>query len=836
MPKNEKHEQHCNDHDHHEHRKDHLHSQVAAAFHQGRSTATLDIISTFLDKPVVACYNSYHLDRLAKLSESTSANAPHRLLAAVKEAFTASSIITVASRDTKQVRDQAVLASDTGLDPVPQIGSLPSAAAAFTSDSDRIRSSDDADLAVLSVGRSKLDARFRIGFSKIYGHTVQLNTEFITADSSSSSSSSSSKKSNSSATSGYNKALMKKLESGTYVFEKDEMPYACVIEKAWQGRLCEECLRPLPSEHSKVVECPVCPKEGSGGIDKRTGTEAWLANEVTPAMLAAAAALPSPRSPSPSLSAQISSPSLGCAKFCSQACFKTAWKNWHGYECGFTKELDGLEQRTRLALRIYWQNIVRHGVSNISSPSPSSRLLSSKKNADAIDSLLADVTATSLSLTESNNAPRIKSEDGSDILLSQLCHNFWQLDPVRRVSFLMMGYYLQQLLGLPDGDSNGKDTTIDLTAGSDGSTDRDGGDVGVAAAWELAYLQAMVQFNSFAVKTQISESFDSQESHESSSSEGTNMTRMNDYAIGSALYLLASMFNHSCAPNAMVVFGKDGCTLKQEPSSPRSFKQQQQQRRQKRNGSPPVTADPRVINVVTNKALKVDPDMPVLVEISYGPQAGRMATEERKECLRRSHLFECNCSACNDRYAEAVLKKIYKCPENGYSCRPLSETEKTCPTCGAKIDIAARKKLHQLMSRLIADSQNPSLSHSQRLALLKTLENAQSKTFVDTCILYGNTCDQLAMVYAESGDLNKSIEWCKKALKVVVVHFPHDSIEVAQETLKLAGLYFNNMQAKEAMKQVQIAIILYKGHYGANSRHPDLLELYEMEKVLRPHV
>ncbi|KAF9366160.1 SET and MYND domain-containing protein 4 [Mortierella sp. NVP85] len=831
MPMNEKHEQRCNDHDHHEHQKDHLHSQVAAAFHQGPSAATLHIISTSLDKPAVECYNSYHLDRLAKLSESTSANAPHRLLAAVKEAFTVSPIITVASRDTKQVRDQAVLASDTGLDPVPQIGSLPSAAVTFASDLDRTRSSNDTDLAVLSAGRSKLDARFRIGFSKMYGHTVQLNTEFIIGDSSGSSSSS--KTNTSSTISGHNKAMLKKLESGTYVFEKDEMPYACVIENAWRGRLCEECLRPLPSERPKVVECPACPEEGPDGNDRRMGTEAWVANEVTPALATAAATLPSPRSSSPSLSSQHSSPSLGRAKFCSQACFKTAWKNWHGYECGFTKELDGLEQRTRLALRIYWQNIVRYGVSKISSPSPSPRLLSSKKNPDAIDSLLADATAASLSLTESNNAPRIKSEDGSDILLSQLCHNFWQLDPIRRVSFLMVGYYLQQLLGLPDGDSNGKDTTIDPTAGSDGGTDRDGGDVGVAAAWELAYLQAMVQFNSFAVKTQISESVDGQES---SSSEGTNMTRMNDYAIGSALYLLASMFNHSCAPNAMVVFGKDGCTLKQDPSSPQSFKQQQQLRRQKRNASRPMTADPRVINVVTNKALKVDPDVPVLVEISYGPQGGRMATEERKECLRRSHLFECNCSACNDRYAEAVLKKIYKCPENGDSCRPFSEKEKTCPTCGAKIDIAERKKLHQLMSRLIADSQNPSLSHSQRLALLKTLENAQSKTFVDTCILYGNTCDQLAMVYAESGDLKKSIEWCKKALKVVMVHFPHDSIEVAQETFKLAGLYFNNMQAKEAMKQVQIAITLYKNHYGANSRHPDLLELYEMEKVLRPHV
>lgn len=97
----------------------------------------------------------------------------------------------------------------------------------------------------------------------------------------------------------------------------------------------------------------------------------------------------------------------------------------------------------------------------------------------------------------------------------------------------------------------------------------------------------------------------------------------------------------------------------------------------------------------------------------------------------------------------------------------------------------------QLMARLLTESQNPSLTLQKRLTLLKVLESTQAKTFVNTCVLYGNTCDQLAMVHAQSGDLGQSIEWCKKALKVVTVHFPHDSIEVAQETLKLAGLYFN---------------------------------------------
>ena len=97
----------------------------------------------------------------------------------------------------------------------------------------------------------------------------------------------------------------------------------------------------------------------------------------------------------------------------------------------------------------------------------------------------------------------------------------------------------------------------------------------------------------------------------------------------------------------------------------------------------------------------------------------------------------------------------------------------------------------QLMARLLTESQDPHLPLTKRLAILRALESTQAKTFVNTCVLYGNTCDQLAMVHAQSGDLGQSIEWCKKALKVVTVHFPQDSIEVAQETLKLAGLYFN---------------------------------------------
>ncbi|KAF9185816.1 SET and MYND domain-containing protein 4 [Haplosporangium sp. Z 11] len=645
------------------HDMDHPHSQLAAAFKEKHAT-----LFSFLDKPVAECFNSDDLDMFMTLPESD--------LASVKEAF-----INITNKPLLLKRTPP-----PGLEPLPTLSSV--SANLFTPGAE--------------MERVKLDPRFRIGFSKSYGHAVELDRENAA---------------------GFGKAG--KLESGTFIFEKDEMPYACIIEKAWLKKLCEECLRRLPEDKSKIIRCLGC-------------TDAMSSTSSTPLSEA--------------------------SQFCSQECLKEAWRSWHGYECGFTNGLKELNQKARLALRVYWKNHRCQFVTESSSSSCSS-----------VDALAAGASRLSLD----NNAPRIKNKNGSDIHPSQLYHNYMQLKPTKRMPLLMTGYYIQRLLDLPED-----------------------------AAVELAQLQAMVQVNSFAVKTRFLETRDGE----------TAVDRMDDHAVGSALYLLASMFNHSCAPNAMIVFGADGRTPKNATD-------------QKVNGRGP---DPRAINVLTTSTLKLDKDLPVLVEISYGPQAGRMSTEERKECLKLLHYFECNCSACNDRYAETIAKKIYKCPKNGYACRPMAEQDRICPTCKTEIDMVFRRKMHQLISRLLAETQNPSLPLTKQLTLLKTLEDTQSKVFVNTCMLYGNTCDHLAMVYAESGDLTQSIEWCKKALKVVVVNFPHDSIEVAQETLKLAGLLFNNSQPREAMKQVRIAITLYKGHYGADSRHPDLLELYQMEEIKIP--
>ncbi|KAF9995315.1 SET and MYND domain-containing protein 4, partial [Entomortierella chlamydospora] len=626
----------------------HGHQNDNKHFHLDQFKKRHAALSSLFDDPVAECYEKDSLHILLTLPDSD--------LLSVKEAFVNPPKKTT---DKKALADRATAA---GLDPLPEIKSLstslaPAATPAATTEAESQTKGDNA-----SIGQPLLDHRFRIGFSRQSGHAIELNNE-----------------------NNSNRVGPKKVESGAFVFQEDEMPYASVIQDVWKGKLCEECLRVLPANKEEIVECPVC---SSGGEDTKVGA---------------------------------------APKFCSQTCLQAAWKVWHGHECQHTKELGALNQQTQLALRVYWKDAqCCIALSSSSSTAP--------KSVSDINSL-ANATAD-LAIGHNNQRPRITSKDGSDILLSKLCHNFKLLDTAARMAYLMTGYYLERLLDLPEG-----------------------------SALELAYLQALVKFNSFAIKSRVSEAITANDS----------MVQFDDYAIGSALYLLASIFNHSCAPNAMVVFGGS------RSSGPDEYFVWTTGRENGDNGA--------------KGAVKT------IVSI-------RM-------------------------YAEAVLQKIFKCPKNGYACRPMTENDIKCPTCGTEIDMATRHKMTQLMARLLTESQDPSLTMTKRMALLKSLEGAQSKMFVDTCILYGNTCDQLAMVYAQTGDLSKSIEWCKKALKVVVVHFPHDSIEVAQETLKLAGLLFNNMQTKEAMKQVQIAITLYKWYYGPNSKHPDLLELYEMEKVLK---
>ncbi|KAG0318434.1 SET and MYND domain-containing protein 4 [Linnemannia gamsii] len=665
---NHTHGQHGHDH-HHDPKTNTYRERLRLAAHKAKTPA--EIVSN----PAAACFQPTDLTRLLAMSAHS--------YSAIKEAFNSRPCIKSRSR---------TWTPPAGLDPLPKLNrGTTSAGALSASAAARATTTRRGSTAGTAVDRSKLDAQFRVGFSMAYGHSIELNME--------------------------NEAIKdgNAIDSGTYVFDRDELPYASVIDKDWRGKLCEECLRKLPEDDDAVLECWSCPRltDGSGGGGEDLD--------------------------------------LGPAKFCSRECLEQAWRTWHGFECKFMEELDQFEQDTRLALRIFWRN-GQEGVRMVTDES-------SDANSNSVNTLTSKTTGLSLNnnnnannnkIDEANRKPRVHSKDGSQISIQELYHNFDRLTPKTQMTLLIKAHYLQELMGLSK-----------------------------SAARELAQIQALVKFNCFAIKSKIYQS----------AGDGGRISHQEEYAVGSGVYLLASMFNHSCAPNAMVVFGMQAKTsLRGNLGSV---------------GGGGRGVDPRVLNVLMSKSVKAYGSVPAQVEISY---------------------------------AETFRKRVFKCQKGSYACRPMLDDEDECLTCGEKVDRATRNKMMQLIAQLLGDTANPTLPPSRRMTLLKTLEVTQSRLFVDTYMIYGHTCDQLAMVYTQSGDLGQGAQWCRKALKAVMVNFSHDSIEVAQETLKLAGLLFNNQQHKEALKHVQAAIVLYKGHYGAESKEPDLLELYKMEEVLKPIV
>ncbi|KAF9578638.1 hypothetical protein BGW38_005464, partial [Lunasporangiospora selenospora] len=375
-------------------------------------------LGSSLDQPVEACYRQEE-------DGSQLWDLPDPDIASVKAAFLPSALA-----DRKGRTCNMAAAAAAGLGPMASLTSSPRDGRAAA-----------------SIDQVRLDHPFTIGFSPTFGHGIQLSPGSDHVD------------------------------SGAFLFESNELPYASTIEPFWRGKLCEECLRLLPSDPSHTVECPGCPTAATSDQDQEDGDSKESSR----------------------------ADGMGTPRFCGEHCLEQAWKTWHGYECGHDKVLRGLSRATRLALRAYW------------------------RNCQTLISLVASTALARLTLSESSqesdpsstveNIRRVSCPDGSYLLPSELCHHFSSLDPARRTSFIMTGYYLQQTLDLPED-----------------------------ATMELAHLQSLVQFNSFAIKSRVEEQ-----------SEGSdNMKTLQDFTIGSGLYLLASMFNHSCAPNAMVVFGKDG--------------------------------------------------------------------------------------------------------------------------------------------------------------------------------------------------------------------------------------------------------------------------------------
>lgn len=112
----------------------------------------------------------------------------------------------------------------------------------------------------------------------------------------------------------------------------------------------------------------------------------------------------------------------------------------------------------------------------------------------------------------------------------------------------------------------------------------------------LVHVMAQIRCNRFAIKANVM-------------TKVAGIIEHVDASVGSAVYLQASMFNHSCTPNAFSTF--DGTQITVRCSE----------------------------DVQSNSE----------INISYGPLASRLSRSERQRELAEKYLFQCCCKGCMQR-------------------------------------------------------------------------------------------------------------------------------------------------------------------------------------------
>ncbi|KAF9969634.1 SET and MYND domain-containing protein 4 [Actinomortierella ambigua] len=458
------------------------------------------------------------------------------------------------------------------------------------------------------------------------------------------------------------------------------------------------------------------------------------------------------------LSTKVASPVTcpGCAltRFCSPQCLQTGFQAWHGFECGLWSgpqnkgdSLDFQQQQqqdrkqqgqfsmlARLALRVFWKKY-RRGTAGMP-----------------------------MAASEKQELPL--NEDGHGMKLDHLCTNQSKVDKAILAQDREEAEVLIRWLDLPTA----------------------------VFAPHLAMLMAVLRSNAIGIRVQERSSSAAQVSGENDVvQDSTKVLTQESVMVGTGLYLLTSMINHSCAPNAMILFGDDAKTEfsggGKEPSD---------------------NMDPRALNVVVTQDVPyMNPNRgdaaPSMVTISYGPQKGRMAKADRKKLLLEKYCFDCQCMACSANEDVSKLQDL----------------------------------IRKLQLKVAQESQQDKAGYSpfQVLTVLHQLEVAQAMLYsTHSSQEYGATCDELARVYAERGDFEASAAWSEKSLAIVQHHYGNDSIEAAQEMFKLAGLLFNSRRPKETLELIEKIIPLYEKHFGAESNNEELQEMKEMELCLRQYL
>uniref|UniRef100_A0A8C6WII6 Protein-lysine N-methyltransferase SMYD4 n=1 Tax=Neogobius melanostomus TaxID=47308 RepID=A0A8C6WII6_9GOBI len=485
--------------------------------------------------------------------------------------------------------------------------------------------------------------------------------------------------------------------------------------------------------------------------------------------------------------------SCSYSRYCSEACQKEAWLEYHKWECCLGADLILMGVLAQLALRV----TLKAGIKNIQM----ARLQSERKGPGDSNCGVAS------NYCHANVAALSHCSD-SYLSVFHLTHHLSHHSA--RLRFLAAVTVATVYLKL------GAARTGPLPPRS-GETQEEAVDSeGCPEQWLMgsAVLRHMLQLrcNAQAITVLLFMNLCKSESGPATSSVQSSC----EMRIATALFPTLSILNHSCSSNTSLSFTTGSS------ASP----------------GPDLSKDPtghanRGVTATVRAAKAIAPGQEILH--CYGPHSSRMKTQERRRLLFEQYNFHCQCEACtlqqdqeekdgaaeNTNQHETKLQ-CAKCKEPGFIC---SHSKCSHYVSSSEMD----HKLQEIKVNLERAVQLMERDKPGSLRLLTQTQVLCGLILSDAHPLQGELEDATARAFATMGDWGNAAVHLQRSVTAISSQFGEESIELGRQLFKLTQLHFNGSAALSVIPKVRR---LLQRHCGPEC--DELQELRAMERCLSP--
>ncbi|XP_034889122.1 histone-lysine N-methyltransferase ASHR1 isoform X2 [Populus alba] len=253
--------------------------------------------------------------------------------------------------------------------------------------------------------------------------------------------------------------------------------------------------------------------------------------------------------------------------------------------------------------------------------------------------------------------------------------------------------------------------------------------------------------------------------------------------LGTGLYPVVSIINHSCLPNAVLTFeGKSSVV--------------------------------RAIDHIPEGAE---------VSIAYIDTAG--STMTRQKALKEQYFFTCTCPRCikvHDDIQESAILEGYRCKDdrcNGFLLRDSEDKGFICQTCGLR---RSKEEVKRIVCEItaISDKKLKSTSpgnHEEVISLYKMIEKLQMELCHPFSISLMRTREELLKILMELGDWREALAYCRLTITGYQRVYPELHPLLGLQYYTCGKIEWLLGYTEDAIKSLTRAVDILRITHGTNS-------------------